>query len=194
MKINTILAVGACAGILFTTSCQPSMKEQQLKYTHTTQVDGDAYLALQTIGAKVPYETDYATYVENNSSVGENRALAAKVRATLSEMIVDLDTLATRYNVDFPIRGGKQFHAENESHSVAVADSTVAHTSAAHSDASDEHYAHHVQHEVALIKDHFTRLSRNTNKDLRDYAASKLDALSTLYKDAGGKEEAGGHH
>ncbi|MCL7986389.1 hypothetical protein M8998_00390 [Sphingobacterium sp. lm-10] len=196
MKINTILVAGAYAGILFTTSCQPSMKERQLKYTHTTQVDGDAYQALQIVGEKVPYETDYATYVENNSAVGENRALAAKVRATLDNMIADLDTLATRYNVDFPIRGAKQFQAENENRTVVMASdsTTLASAPATHSELSDEHYAHHVQHEVAEIKEQFSRLSRNTNKDLRDYAASKLEALSTLYKEAGGKEEAGGHH
>ncbi|MFD2743940.1 MULTISPECIES: hypothetical protein [Sphingobacterium] len=195
MKINTILVAGAFAGVLFTTSCQPSMKERQLKYTHTTQVDGDAYRALQTVGKKIPYETDYASYVENNSSVGENRTLAAKVRTTLGGMIADIDTLATRYKVNFPIRGAKQFEAEQQNHSAVLAsDSTVTSPAETHSDVSDAHYAHHVQHEVAAIKEQFSRLSRNTNKELRDYAASKLESLNALYKEAGGKEEAGGHH
>ncbi len=201
MKLNTILVAGACASVLFTTSCQPSMGERQLKYTHTTLVDKDAYNAIRIIGGKVPYELDYASHVEANGT-SEDKALAAKVQATFAGMLAELDTLATKNQVDFPVLGAKQFKAENSEHTaehVAATDSTaaVAHTDHAehgHAHGAADHYQHHVQHEVASIKDQFTRLSRNTNKELRDYAASKLEALSELYKQAGGTEEAGGHH
>ena len=46
MKLNTLL-IAACAGVFVMTSCNPSAQENQLKYTHTTLVDGDAYQFFQ---------------------------------------------------------------------------------------------------------------------------------------------------
>lgn len=198
MKLNTLLIAAACAGTFMMTSCNPTAQENQLKYTHTTLVDGDAYQIFQIVGEKIPYEADYATYAEGVASSAQAKELAGKVKEVFTDIIPNLDTLATRFQVGFPIRGAKEFSASTELQAVAVTETDSTATDVAPAPLakvySDESYVHHVQHEVAEIKKQFKRLSRNTNKDLRDYAASQLERLDELYKLAGGQEDDHSHH
>lgn len=208
MKLNTLFVAGVCASALLA-SCNPqTAKDNQLKYTHTSLADGDAFQFFQVVGGKVVYEADYASYVETAATSSQVKQLAAKVKEVYSSIIPTLDSLATVNQVDFPVKGAALFVAPGAADAVAStahhheADSAHAdhgtHTEhAAHGHSagySDEAYLHHVQHETAVIKDQFERLSRNTNKGLRTFAEDNTEKIAELFKLAGGKEDAHAHH
>lgn len=199
MKLNTLIVAGICAGA-FLVSCSPNTaKENQLKFTHTSLVDGDAFQFFKLVGAKVVYEKDYAAHVETIATSSEVRQLAAKVKEVYGELIPALDSLATQYQVDFPVKDSETFvavqqDATNGAH-VHEADSGSILAAAGHGHAfSDASYVQHVQHESAIIKEQFQRLTRNTNRGLRDFAVANEEKVAELFKLAGGKEDAHAHH
>lgn len=206
MKLNTLFVAGICASALLA-SCNPqTAKENQLKYTHTSLADGDAFQFFQVVGGKAVYEADYASYVETAATSSQAKQLAVKVKEVYGSIIPTLDSLATANQVDFPIKGAKLFAAPRAS-TVAVAehnhDADSTHEGHDHSDHaahghsagySDEAYLHHVQHEAAVVKDQFERLSRNTNVGLRTFAQANTEKIAELFKLAGGKEDAHAHH
>ncbi|MFD1771069.1 hypothetical protein [Sphingobacterium suaedae] len=193
MKLNTLFIAGVCASALLA-SCSPNTaKENQLKYTHTSLVDGDAYHFFKLVGAKVVYEADYAAYAETVAGSSQAKQLAAKVTEVYKTLIPALDSLATAGQVDFPILGAEKFVAPAEQRA-AVADSTVVEAHAYSAAYSDDSYIHHVQHETAVIKDQFDRLSRNTNKALREFAHAHIEKIEEIYTLAGGKADAHAHH
>lgn len=196
LKLNTFLIAAACAGTLLATSCSPSANEKQLKYTHTTLVDGDAYQFFQIVGEKVPYEIGYAAYVEGTSTSAQIKTLAGTIREEFASILPDLNELAADKQVDFPIRGAQAFVSPDSVHAVVnTLDTTQAVTQAQPVAVnSDEDYLNHAKLQLAEIKKQFKRLSRNTDKDLRDYAASKLETIDELYQLAGGKLDAHAHH
>ena len=209
MKFNTLLVVAAIASTSLSSCVFKTANENQLKYTHTSILDGDAYAFFRKVGSIAPYEVSYAKHV---GTVGNAQAkdAANKVSQFFSEMIPQLDTLATKFHVDFPILGTEEYKATAEIHAthapaVEAVDSTgtqIAIEHAAHEEDaagshhaySDEHYMHHIQHQVGLVKEQLKRLSRNTNKDLRDFAQSKTEEVAQLFTAIGGKEDAHAHH
>jgi len=207
MKLNTLLVAAALASTSLSSCVFKTAEENQLKYTHTTLVDGDAYAFFRQVGSIAPYEVSYADHV---ATVGNAQAkdASAKVAAYFNEILPKMDSLATKYHVDFPIRGTEVFAAKNEENvSVEPAQApTVVQDSAVAVDHaepivmqhaavySDEAYMHHIQHQVALVKEQMRRLSRNTNKDLRDFAQSQTEAVAQLFTAVGGKEDAHAHH
>lgn len=193
MKLNTLFVAAVCASTLLA-SCNPKTAvENQLKYTHTSLVDAEAYSFFQIVGSKIPYEVDYAKYVETKTSSTQVKQLAAKVQVLYGSLIPQMDSLAIESDVDFPIKGAQKFSAVAQAES-ATTDSTAVSAHAEHAPYSDEAYLLHVQHETAKIKDQFERLSRNTNRSLRDFAAAQIEAVGEVYTLAGGKAEAHGHH
>ncbi|TDS17280.1 hypothetical protein [Sphingobacterium paludis] len=204
MKFKTLFVAGVCASALLA-SCNPqTAKENQLKYTHTSLADGDAFQFFEIVGAKVVYEADYAKYAQTAATSAQVRQLAAKAQEVYAAIIPGLDSLAILKQVDFPVKGAQPFAAPHETvHSAAhqnhAADSATAdlHATASHDHAgaySDESYMHHVQHEAAAIKDQFERLTRNTDKDLRSFAKANVEKVNELFVMAGGKEDAHAHH
>lgn len=184
MKLNTLFVAGVCASMFFA-SCNPkTAQENQLKYTHTSLADGDAYHFFQVVGAKAAYEADYAAAIEKSASEAQVKQVAAKAKEVYGSILPVLDSLAVVNQVDFPIKGAAKYEAP-------VADTTATHAVAAHG-ASD--YVKHVQHESAIIKEQFERLSVNTNVGLREFAKANIEKVAELFKLAGGKEQAGGHH
>lgn len=185
MKLNTLFFAAVCAGTLFNSCVNETAKENQLKYTHTTLVDGDAYSIFHKVGETVQVG---AVTAEQMEATGEakSKEVASQVKAYYAQLLPALDSLATSVQIDFPIKGiptaGEQ--------ATASVDSVVAvPTTHAHVD-----YVHQAQHEIALVKEQLTRLSRNTNKDLQKFAKKQLDIVSELYTQIGGKEEGHAHH
>ncbi|KGE15887.1 hypothetical protein [Sphingobacterium deserti] len=204
MKFKTLFVAGVCASALLA-SCNPqTAKENQLKYTHTSLADGDAFQFFQIVGAKVVYEADYAKYAQTAATSAKAKQLAAKAEEVYGAIIPGLDSLAILKQVDFPVKGAKPFAAPHENvHSAAhqnpVADSatTDLHAAAGHDHGagySDDGYTHHVQHEAAVIKEQLQRLTRNTDKDLRSFAEANVEKVNELFVMAGGKEDAHAHH
>ncbi|WP_156306993.1 hypothetical protein [Sphingobacterium endophyticum] len=206
MKLNTLLVAAVLASTSLSSCVFKTADENQLKYTHTTLVDGDGYAFFRQVGSIAPYEVSYAQHV---ATVGNAQAkdAAAKASKFFSDILPQMDSLATKYHVDFPILGTEKFTGPGEENiavepnaaPVVVQDSTIADTAAPlvlqHAKVySDAEYLSHIQHQVALVKEQFKRLSRNTNKDLRDFAQGQTETIAQLFTAVGGKEDAHAHH
>lgn len=186
MKLNTLFFAAVCAGTLFNSCVDKTARENQLKYTHTTLVDGDAYAIFHKVGEAAQTGLSLAEHTETSGDANA-KAVATKVKTYFTQLLPSLDTIATGLQVDFPIKG---IPAENTVASTAASDSTVAVAPVqAHAD-----YVILAQHEVALVKEQLTRLSRNTNAELRKFAEQQLPLISELYSQIGGKEDAHSHH
>ena len=187
MKLNTLFVAAICAGTLLNSCVHDTAKENQLKYTHTSLVDGDAFASIQIIGETALDGVKYAEWAEKSADAN-GQGIAGKMKAFYNQLIPSLDTVATAVQIDFPIKGIPTGHGESDS--TATADSTAsAHTAHSHFD-----YVHHSQDEVAKIKEQLKRLTRNTNKDLQAFAKEQYEKVSALYTEIGGKEEAHAHH
>lgn len=191
MKLNTLFVAALCAGSMMTSCVHDTAKQNQLKYTHTTLVDGDAYSFFQIVGEIALVGVKSAEEAEKS---GDAKAaeVAGKVKAYYSELIPVLDSIATAYQIDFPIKGIPQLQESAHADSAAVDSSAhAAHALAAHGHGD---YIHHAQHELATVKFKLTQLTRNTNAELQKFAEAQLEKVSALYKEIGGKEEEHAHH
>jgi len=204
MKLNTLIVATVFASTTLSSCVFKTADERQLKYTHTTLVDGDAYAFFRNVGTIAPYEVSYADHV---SKAGNPHAkeVAGKVSQFFVELLPEMDRLATKFHVDFPILGTATYQdSQKENQEVLQSndstnlDDSVALTdlkqATSNSTYSDEAYLHHVQDQLAIVNIHFKRLSRNTNKELRDFAQSKTETISQLYTAIGGEEDAHAHH
>lgn len=213
MKLNTLFVVGVCAGTLLV-SCNPkTAQEHQLKYTHTSLVDGEAYQFFQLVGAKAVYENDYASYAANVASSSQAKELATKAQELYSSLIPALDSLATEKQVDFPIKKAAKFVApgeevveeeeilataedvsEEDADSLQQVIEEVKKAPKATVSYSDEAYVHHVQQEIAVVKDQLQRMTGNTDKDIRSFAEANLEKVAELFTLAGGEEDVHAGH
>lgn len=189
MKLNTLFFTAVCASTLFNSCVDKTARENQLKYTHTTLVDGDAYSVFHKVGEIAQVGLGIAERTEANGGAN-SKEVAAKVKAYYAQLLPALDSLAQSLQVDFPIKGIPNRHtAVSDSISSSDSVTSVASTVDVYAD-----YVHNAQHELALVKEQLTRLTRNTNKDLRAFAETQLPIVSDLYAQIGGKEEAHAHH
>lgn len=206
MKFNTLFVAAVCAGTLLNSCAQKTAEERQLKYTHTSLVDGDAYAFFQIVGEHVAIGLVHADQIQNGGGA-KAKELGAKLKDFYEQLDPELDSIATAFHVDYPIKGVAATHSSDEgvaAHTAAAAQSTsdtTVHSATvtveqeaqhAHEPVSD--YVTHTQHELATLKTQFERLTRNTNKDLQKFAKKHLAAISDLYAQAGGKEDAHAHH
>lgn len=194
MRFNTLFVASVCASALLA-SCNPKTAEKnQLKFTHTSIADGDAFQFFTVVGGKLVYESDYATYVATAATSPKAKQLAEKVKEVYGSLIPKLDSLATENHVDFPIKGAETFKVPAVD-SVAAVDSAAVvdadHSSPAY---TDEAYVQHVLHEVTIIKDQFERLSRNTKSELKRFGAENEEKLNEIFTLAGGKVDEHAHH
>lgn len=187
MKFNTLFVAAICAGSLMTSCVHETAKKNQLKYTHTSIVDGDGFAFFKVVGETALSGVQYAENAENSGDANA-AAVAVKVKAYYNQLIPALDSLATANHMDFPIKGIPAVEVES---TTAPTDSTAQATES-HIGASD--YVHHAQHELATVKDQLERLTRNTDAELQKFAKEQLEVASELYKEIGGKEEAHAHH
>lgn len=187
MKFNTLFVAAVCASALLV-SCNPkTATDNQLNFTQTTLVDGDAYQFFQIVGAKAVYEADYAGYVETVANSSQAKQVAAKSKEVYASLLPAMDSLAIVNQVVFPIRGAEVFKAEEFG---VAADSAGTDVKVY----SDEAYLLHAQNEAAAVKKQIERIVRNTNAGLQDFAKANLEKVSELYILAGGKEEAHAGH
>ncbi len=208
MKLNTLFVAAVLASTTLSSCVFKTADERQLKYTHTSLVDGDAYAFFRQVGTIAPYEVSYTKHVETVGSA-KAKEVAGKVAQVFGEILPQMDSLATKFHVDFPIRGVELYSTATATAATLAAAPVAAVDTAAHDSAvdaepvvlakhadvySDDAYLHHIQHQVAVVKEQFRRLSRNTNKELRDFAQGKAETIAELYTAVGGKEDAHAHH
>ena len=189
MKFNTLFVAAICAGSLMTSCVHDTAKENQLKYTHTSLVDNDAFTFFQVVGEIALDGVKYADYAEKSGDA-KSTEVATKVKAFYTQLLPTLDSLATVNQIDFPIKGIPQGHGE-EADKTAVADTTASTDAVAHANFD---YVSHAQHELATVKDRLNRLTHNTNDALRSFAKEQLEIVTELYVQIGGKVEEHGHH
>lgn len=184
MKFNTLFVAAVCASALLV-SCNPkTATDNQLNFTQTTLVDGDAYQFFQIVGAKAVYESDYAGYVETVASSSQAKQVAAKSKEVYASLLPAMDSLATVNQVVFPIRGAEVFKAEDFT---AVVDSSQSVEQV--KVYSDETYLLHAQKEAAAVKEQIGRMVRSTNAGIQDFAKANLEKVKEIYVLAGGKED-----
>lgn len=197
MKVLRLFALSGCA-VFFLSSCDFSVgKKKQLEYNHTTLTDTDGYRFFQSVGGIAAYEVDFAKYVSGASSDAAAQDLASKSQSVYAALLPLLDSLATKFQVDFPIKSAAVFNEEDfeqttvQEKEVVENDSTIVETiETKTSSFKDSDYAAHVRNNAAEVLDQFERLSRNTHSELREF--SKIDLrnqVEDLYQAAGGNTQ-----
>jgi len=191
MKINTFFAATICAGTLFTSCVHQTAQERQLKYTHTSLADGDAFAIIQRVGETVLTGAARAEQIASSGDA-QSKEVAAQVKAFYTQFTPSLDSIATAFHIDFPIRGIPALAEADTSALESTSDTTLVVEEDVQVHAKED-YVHMTQHDVAFVKEQLTRLSRNTNKDLQNFAHEHLPAVSALYTQIGGQEDAHDH-
>lgn len=207
MKFNTLFVAAVCASTLLNSCAQKTAEERQLKYTHTSLVDGDAYAFFQIVGEHVTTGLVHADQIQKDGDA-KAKELGTKLKDFYAQLDPELDSIATALHVDYPIKGVAATHSTDEgatTHTSAAAESTsdtTVHSAAVTVEQESQHEHHapaseyitHTQHELATLKTQFERLTRNTNKELQKFAKKHIATISDLYTQAGGKEDAHAHH
>lgn len=179
MKFNTLFVAAICTTTLLNSCVFETAQEKQLQITHTSLVDGDAYVIIQNVNSTAQEGVKYAEYAE---TIAESKDMAVKVKAFYTQFLPQLDTVSSQFDVTLnPV----PVYPAHE----ASTDSTATATEQAKFD-----YAHHAQNEIAFLKEQLKRLTRNTNQDLQNFGKAQLEKAKELYTQVGGKEEAQGHH
>lgn len=177
MKLNTLFVAAVCASTLLNSCVFKTAQENQFQYTHTSLVDGDAFVVIQHVYEKAINGIQYAEIAEKD---GDSKDVAGKVKDFYLQFLPSLDSVANKYDVIMnpvpPV--------------VAQTVDSISHDVTSH----DDSYAHIAQHNVAFVKAQLERLTHNTNEDLQIFAKKQLVIISELYAQIGGKEEAHSHH
>lgn len=151
-------------------------------YNNEGGTDSEGYTFFKRVHEKARFETQLATYVQSSPASAQAKDLAGKIVETYKPMVTELENLAGAFSVVLPDPGEPVFAVPPhfEADSLGTFDNA--------------RYIAHVQHEQGAIMEQFKRLSRNTKKELKQYAEEKVPAVKTLYAAAGGQEDHGAHH
>lgn len=198
MKLLKLLAFTGCASLIFT-SCDPSVgAKRQLMYNHTTLTDSEGYNFFQKVGGIAAYEAEYADFVSNNTTDAKAKDLAEKSKSLYIELLPILDSLATQFQVDFPIKGAERFDGTvfelNSTLESEVDSLTQLSTTNNTANFDSDKYVQHVQDKSKEVYDQFQRLSRNTSKVLKTFAAENIEKVEALYTASGGTIDHHAHH
>lgn len=179
MKFNTLFVAAICSTTLLNSCVFETAQERQLQITHTSLVDGDAFVVIQNVNNTAQEGVKYAEYAE---TIAESKDMAVQVKAFYTQFLPQLDSISNQFDVTLnPV----PVYPAHE----ASTDSTVSNVAHAQFD-----YAQHAQHEIAFVKEQLKRLTVNTNQHLQDFGHAQLTKATELYKQIGGKEEAHAHH
>lgn len=157
--------------------------KQQL-YNNATLVDSEGYTFFKTTYGKAAYELAHAQYVLGQGVSADAKAIADQVVATYTALLPELEQLAADKQVVVPDPGALIFIAPE---ATAPEDSVGVRFDAAS-------YVLQVQKAHKELIDQFKRVSRNTDKDLRQFGSEKMAAIKEIYTLAGGHGDEGAHH
>lgn len=178
MKLNTLFVAAICASTLLNSCVFKTAKENQLQYTHTSLVDGDAYSVFQHVNDVAVEGTKYA---ENAENTVESKDVAVKVKGFYAQFLPQLDSVATRFDVILnPVPAISAQPADT------TGNAFVAHE---HID-----YVHRAQEEIAYVKEQLGRLTHNTNPAIQKFGKEQVAKAEELYTQIGGKAEVHAHH
>lgn len=175
MKLNTLFVAAVCASTMLSSCVFETAQENQLKYTHTSLVDGDAFAVIQIVNGTA------VDGIKHAEAATEAKDVAAKVKGFYTQFLPQLDSISTKFDVTlYPVPVY-----------TAAATDTLAQQEVAH---SHQDYTHQAQQELSVIKLQLERLTRNTNEHLQIFAKEQLTKASTLFVEIGGKDEGHAHH
>jgi len=178
MKLNTLFVAAICASTLLNSCVFKTAQENQLQYTHTSLVDGDAYVIIQHVNEVAIEGTKYA---ENAENTAESKDVAVKVKDFYTQFLPQLDSVSTEFDVILnPVPS-----------TITPSVDTTGNAFLAH-----EHidYVHRAQEEIAFVKLQLGRLTKNTNPTLQKFGKEQLAKAEELYTQIGGKAESHAHH
>ncbi|WP_353184185.1 DUF4142 domain-containing protein [Parapedobacter lycopersici] len=187
MKLDKISLIAACA--VFTLgSCVRHSGEPMGRATlfnNKTGVDTEGFSFFKSVHEAAAYEVDLANRIGASATSPEVKKLASQVVETYQSILPELVEIATVEYVILPDPGAlvESVPADSTADSLSTVGTVT-----------EQDYIAHVQHQQAMILEQFNRASRNTNKQLRNFAAAKLPAVQELYALAGGKADHGAHH
>jgi len=172
----SLLVLGACAR-----HPGESVRRGTL-YNNETNIDSEAFTFFKRVHEKALFETAFAKYIQSIPASTEAKGLAAKVAETYEPIIAELAGFASEYSVVLTERTEPDFVVPHhfETDSLRTFDNAG--------------YVAHVQHEQGAILEQFERLTRNTNKELQEYALEKVSTVKAVFAAAGGQEDHGAHH
>lgn len=191
MKLDKISLIAAGA-VLMLSSCVQHPGEPLL-YNNQTKVDTEGFRFFKIVHEAVVYEVGLANHISATATSPDVKKLANQVIETYQPVIPELVELATTEYVILPDPGAVVWRANG----MDAPDDSLQTADMANERAdviNEQNYVAHVQQKQALIVEQFNRLSRNTNRQLRDYAAEKLPTVQELYALAGGEADHGAHH
>ncbi|WP_257658222.1 DUF4142 domain-containing protein [Parapedobacter lycopersici] len=190
MKLDKISLIAACA--VFTLgSCVRHSGEPMGRaslFNNKTGVDSEGFSFFKSVHEAAAYEVDLANRVGASATSPEVKKLASQVVETYQSILPELVEIATVEYVILPDPGALALE------SVSADSTTDSLSTAGTITVAEQDYIAHVQHKQAMILEQFNRASRNTNKQLRNFAAAKLPAVQELYALAGGEADHGAHH
>jgi len=183
MKINKLFVLAAVCGSTILASCDyQAGLDRQRAYTKATLADNDAFNYIKLVGEEAVSLVALTQYADSVSSSAQVKALHAKVKDVYITLLPELDSVATALQVDFPVKGIPAFEVPRE----LKADSTATF--------NEKAFFELVQQRQANVNLKTGFETKNTNKLVRDFAASKVESFKEIYTLAGGKEAAHAHH
>lgn len=181
MKINKLFVVAACASTLLA-SCGETAADRQRQYANASLADGDAFAMIKFVGENGNYLVNLADVAAKQSSSAEVKNLAAKIKESYATVLPELDGLAKELHVGDAQRGVPTFQVPASIGS----DNTKAF--------NDKAFLAVVLEKQGEINSRLSHEEHNTNKDVIHVSEESLKKVEEIYKLAGGKAEAHGHH
>lgn len=185
MKIKNNFLIAVSLAVLVLSSCTTHQDDQVRRstlYNNESKVDTEGYTFFKLVHEKAQLETALAKYVQTTAAFPEAKSLAGTIIETYEPMVAELEELAKSFLVMLPGAGTPGFAVPHhfDTDTLGTFDGAG--------------YIAHVQHEQAVILEQFNRISRNTSKQLKEYANEKMPSVKTAYAAAGGQEDHSVHH
>lgn len=185
MKLKNNFLVATSLAVFVLGSCTRHSGEpvrRALLYNNESHIDTEGYVFFKLVHEKAQFEAELAKHVQGSTASAEAKNLAAKIAEAYEPVAVELENLASEFSVVLPAPGRPGFSVPHHFDTDTLGNF------------SSEGYIAHVRHEQAAIIEQLSRVDRNTNKALRQYAEGKLPVVKTLFAAAGGVEDHGAHH
>lgn len=176
MKLNTLFVLAVCTSTLMSSCVFKTAQENQFRYTHTSLVDGDAFVAIQHVNETAINGIKLAELVSND---GKSQNTSSSVTDFYSQFLVQLDSISNKFDVILNPVPSPVMKV------TSVVDSVEGNTEVI---AETWNYDQEAKEGVLFVKGQLERLSSNTNEDLQVFAKKQLALANELYSQVWGNE------
>lgn len=178
MKLNTLFVLAVCTSTLMSSCVFKTAQENQFRYTHTSLVDGDAFVALQHVNETAVNGVKLAEFAANDAG---SQKVSSSMKDFYTHFKVQLDSISNRFDVILnPVPAPEMKMS-------MLADTVESNTTIV---AEDWDYNQRAKEDILLVKNQLERLLRNTNGDLQVFANRQLTTIDQVYSQLWGTETA----